>query len=211
MPSALPDTTALHPTGASCERREALECGSLLPLFSASLLAVSRMASRNRVAFAGRHLIEVQNGDTLEGRRPGNVIAQTKRGTSAGLGHAAVINQPWKGGIELNGRGYFAPAGLVRSPAGTQGCARSSLTLGYYIAGPSALSLGQLSITPGFAWVWILRLRGVCPTQRQQAGWGKAAAGCRTPRRVALLALLPLLFLRSLLLSPLLRPHQWHK
>ena len=125
MPSALPDTTALHPTGASCERREALECGSLLPLFSASLLAVSRVASRNRVAFAGRHLIEVQNGDALEGRRPGNVIAQTKRGTSAGLGHAAAINQPCKGGIELNGRGYFAPAGLVRSPAGTQGCARS--------------------------------------------------------------------------------------
>ena len=84
----------------------------------------------------------------MEGRRSANVIAQGQRGTSAALGHAVAMGEPCKGAIELGARGCFALAGLHRSLTGTQGCARSSLTLGYNIAGLSALSLDQLSITP---------------------------------------------------------------
>ncbi len=88
----------------------------------------------------------------MEGRRSANVIAQGQRaqpreglsgpfyaGTSAALGHAVAMGKPCKGAIELDARGGFALAGLYGSPAGTQGCAPTSLTLGYYIAGPSAL------------------------------------------------------------------------
>ena len=91
----------------------------------------------------------------MEGRRSANVIAQGQRGTSAALGHAVAMGKPCKGAIELDARGSFALAGLHGSPAGTQGCARSSLTLGYYIAGLSALSLDQLSVTPLDLWVML--------------------------------------------------------
>ena len=57
--------------------------------------------------------------------------------------------KPCKGAIELNARGYFALAGLHRSPGGTQGCTPSSLTLSYHIARPSAFNTKSIGVGTG--------------------------------------------------------------
>ena len=70
-----------------------------------------------------------------------NVIAQAKRGTSACLGLWPHTNrEPCKGGIFRVACGLIPPLqGSSHFLDVTQGCARSSLPLGFYIAGPSAL------------------------------------------------------------------------
>ena len=84
-----------------------------------------------------------------------NVIAQAKRacrvravrpfcaGTSAGLGLRPHTNhEPCRGGIVRVARGFIPPLhDSSHFSDMTQGCAPSSLPLGFYIAGPSALTV----------------------------------------------------------------------
>ena len=95
-----------------------------------------------------------------------NVIAQAKRGTSAGLGLRPHTNhEPCKGGILRVAYGLIPPLqGSSHFPDVTQGCARSSLPLGFYITGPSALIRGS---------VWersCARSRSVMPRIRRLIG-----------------------------------------
>ncbi len=70
-----------------------------------------------------------------------NVKAQGQRGTSASLGmRPPQDHEPCKGGMFRVMHVFVAPLqGSSRFSDVTQGCAPSSLPLGYYIAGPSAL------------------------------------------------------------------------
>ena len=86
---------------------------------------------------------------SAEGRRSANRIAQGQRGTSAALGSDGGGIQPCKGGILRVLGGSIAPLqGSSRLSRVTQGCAPTSLTLGYYIAGLSALTLRLIPFPP---------------------------------------------------------------
>ena len=108
-----------------------------------------------------------------EGRRPGNVIAQAQRRRSAGMG--------WlhKQDAALEGRDKLVIGVLcrpfrarIRCPMRTQGCAPSSLPLGYYIAGPSVLHcLEELPV----------RLRPRC-SHVMNPRYGKSSSGSSFPR-----------------------------
>ncbi len=96
-----------------------------------------------------------------------NVIAQAKRGTSAGLGLRARKNhEPCKGGILRVTRDLIPPLqGSSHFFDATQGCAPSSLPLGYYIAGPSALYAATPNTGPS-----ALRDHHGCPVLHNHRG-----------------------------------------
>ena len=96
-----------------------------------------------------------------------NVIAQAKRGTSAGLGLRPRTNhEPCKGGISRVARGLIPPLqGSSHFFGVTQGCARSSLPLGFYIAGPSALRAATPNTGPS-----ALRDHHGCPVLHNHRG-----------------------------------------
>ena len=96
------------------------------------------------VSTAAPGVIGVAHAGAAEGRRPGNVIAQAARGTSEAWVGAQRDPSPARAKSN-DAHPWFRPygAGMVVLFM-TQGCARASLTLGYYITGPSALILAIL-------------------------------------------------------------------